>query len=350
MTARKGTTRPKRKASASSGPKRKRKVAAKDGKTPQEIARDILIKNGLLPTATREVRSTTPVKGKCGETLTREQRELIEERRRAALERRRFPSSSPGMLTKEQRERIEKRRQEALKKRRQTLQSAGANNARPTVADLATDAGSNRQQSRSWIEPSPAVQQRSRVVTPDNLPTANLAAEVDRSEFFWDDLEAAAEIVQWENEHMAKVALVRPPANTYNQELNTTEYGRGQQIQQGRQRPAISTIPSLSQELAAAAEIIEWEKKHEDSPEKSGKLSCHGDEQNLLYLSKASELSTKAFAASLKPKPHNSSCYLYTSLRITNRSPTYNPNRSSHRIANAKNRHQVSAIACVSSY
>ncbi|KAG1703812.1 hypothetical protein DVH05_006821 [Phytophthora capsici] len=270
MTARKGTTRPKRKASASSGPKRKRKVAAKDGKTPQEIARDILIKNGLLPTATREVRSTTPVKGKCGETLTREQRELIEERRRAALERRRFPSSSPGMLTKEQRERIEKRRQEALKKRRQTLQSAGANNARPTVADLATDAGSNRQQSRSWIEPSPAVQQRSRVVTPDNLPTANLAAEVDRSEFFWDDLEAAAEIVQWENEHMAKVALVRPPANTYNQELNTTEYGRGQQIQQGRQRPAISTIPSLSQELAAAAEIIEWEKKHEDSPEKSG--------------------------------------------------------------------------------
>ncbi|KAL3672118.1 hypothetical protein V7S43_002781 [Phytophthora oleae] len=311
MPARRGALRRKRGAPASSGPKRKKKVAAKKtqvtlaaekAKTPQEIARDIMIKNGLLPAAAtttqasilnREVGSTTPVKEKWGiavvsrspEMLTREQQERIEDRRRAALERRRLPSCSPGVLTKEQRERIEKRRQEALKKRKYALHSAGMNTVHPVAADLAPDTGKGEQlsvaplhyrqhQSRSWIEPSSTARQRSRVVTPENLPTANPTAEVEqaRPDFFWDDLEAAAEIVQWENERMAKVALVRPPVSTPSRELDTTEYGLGQQTHQGRaeaQRPAVSTIPSLSQELAAAAEIIEWEKKNEVSPEKS---------------------------------------------------------------------------------
>ncbi|POM75907.1 Hypothetical protein PHPALM_6927 [Phytophthora palmivora] len=94
----------------------------------------------------------------------------------------------------------------------------------------------------------------------------NVAVDTEqmRPEYFWDDLEAAAEIVQWENEHMAEVALVQPPAKTSN---DIDQLGFKQQIVQNKPKMQPLAVSTISQELAAAAEIIQWENEHEVSPE-----------------------------------------------------------------------------------
>ncbi|ETP20145.1 hypothetical protein F441_06077 [Phytophthora nicotianae CJ01A1] len=341
----KSTPRRKRGAPVSSGPKKKQSVAAKKkhvrelaragkwteiekmygkrllvkakayaeknrmGKTPQETAREILMKNGLLSSASQANTTPTALENQQEESgtrvnvprvntslrpsspnpLTKEQQELIEKRRQEALERRRLPTSPPGTLTKEQQERIEKRRREALEKRRR-VQNFGMNRVQPPAVIQPDPAHTSRygllpsvaplrhQQPPqvSRIEASrPTSNTTHRVVTPDNLPTTttNQAVEIEpaRPDYFWNDFEAAAEIVQWEHEHMAEAALVQPPAKTprdFNRQVDALQHSQHIQYEKPRTRtPPGSGIPSISQELAAAAEIIQWEKEHEIVPD-----------------------------------------------------------------------------------
>lgn len=240
----------------------------------------------------------------CLTTLTKEQHERAEKRRQEALKRRKPCFRSPGTLTKDQQERIEARRREALEKRRRaqrrgTAHARSLNLAQPPAilqSDSAYNLRQNLQSSTDLLSDqlpfrplstqtttSPEKTTTPRVVTPENLLGTNVAALnfQNRPEFFWNDLEAAAEIAQWENEHMAEAALVlsvdkSPLKDDPNPEA--FQPSLGQQVPQGSHNTRTSTrthsssvVPSISQELAAAAEIIRWENEHKigyDSPGK----------------------------------------------------------------------------------
>ncbi|KAG3109485.1 hypothetical protein PI124_g5186 [Phytophthora idaei] len=346
MPATKSAPRRKRGAAVSSGPKKKQAVAAKKkhvrelakagrwaeieklygkkilvkakmyaeknctSKTPQEIAREILMKNGLLSPASQAAANTTAtstgnqeeesrtrgnmpranasIPSNSTKPLTKEQQKLIERRRQEALERRR-PPSPLGALTEEQQERIEKRRREALEKRRRAKNSGMIHVQPPAVIqpDSADNSRYGLQPSVvpphylyqqppqvSRIEARPTASTSHRVVTPDNLPATNQVVKTQqtRPDFFWDDLEAAAEIAQWENEHMAEVTLVQPSlAKTprgFSRKDDALQHS--QRMRQGNPKtrtPPDSAISTISQELAAAAEIIQWEKEHEVFPD-----------------------------------------------------------------------------------
>ncbi|KAF4046658.1 hypothetical protein GN244_ATG01049 [Phytophthora infestans] len=269
-------------------------------KTPHEISCEILMKNGLLSRSSvvaaittttiggqREMpatrvnvpRSNASIHSSSPKPLTKEQRERIKKKRQEAFERRRLPSSPPGTLTKEQQERIEQRRREALEKRRRA-QNSEVCHVQPPVVIQPNLADTSRQSFQPSAAPlqnhqPPQVsrmQARSaisfhRVVTPDNLPAANPTVETEqtRPDYFWDDLEAAAEIVQWEHEHMAEAALVQPPAKTPRRENDAVRLA--QQIRQAAPKTRTPPTSSISQELVAAAEIIQWEKEHEVFPD-----------------------------------------------------------------------------------
>ncbi|KAF1775704.1 Rhodanese-like domain [Phytophthora cactorum] len=334
MPATKSAPRRKRGAAVSSGPKKNRQWQLRrstcgswlrrgDGlrlknyaeknrtsKTPQEIAREILMKNGLLSPASQAAANTTAtstgnqeeesrtrgnmpranasIPSNSTKPLTKEQQKLIERRRQEALERRR-PPSPLGALTEEQQERIEKRRREALEKRRRAknsgmihvqppavIQPDSADNSRYGLQPSVVPPHYLNQQPPqvSRIEARPTASTSHRVVTPDNLPATNQVVKTQqtRPDFFWDDLEAAAEIAQWENEHMAEVTLVQPSlAKTprgFSRKDDALQHS--QRMRQGKPKtrtPPDSAISTISQELAAAAEIIQWEKEHEVFPD-----------------------------------------------------------------------------------
>jgi len=174
-------------------------------KTPQEIAREILLKNGYLPSVAQ------------AEDRSSGQPEVLEPAARGG--------NSPDALTEAQQELIEKRRQDALKRRRRAQQVARPNVVPPDRVEaavlprgrppVAPDAERHRPPPRqARTAPGRSVYcTPHRVVTPENLPATNPVVEAEqvRPEYFWDDLEAAAEIVQWEKEHMAEVAIEQPP-------------------------------------------------------------------------------------------------------------------------------------------
>jgi hypothetical protein len=221
-------------------------------KTPQEIAREILLKNGYLPSVAQ------------AEDRSSGQPEVLEPAARGG--------NSPDALTEAQQELIEKRRQDALKRRRRAQQVARPNVVPPDRVEaavlprgrppVAPDAERHRPPPRqARTAPGRSVYcTPHRVVTPENLPATNPVVEAEqvRPEYFWDDLEAAAEIVQWEKEHMAEVAIEQPPKPQRDCRASCGVVG-----QQRQPQPAVSRASSLSQELAAAAEIIQWEKEHE---------------------------------------------------------------------------------------
>ncbi|GMF47305.1 unnamed protein product [Phytophthora fragariaefolia] len=247
-------------------------------KTPQEIAQDILLKNGYAPVAQQHAAPTG--------SISRTKLHPGPSARGSApvidLTEQDAPTSSPE-LTKEQQELIERRRQDALERRRRALKSAEPSvlvqphqnaNARNCLQPSIVPATEFRH--RQYHPPTqesmsrPSVQSSSkihRVITPDNLPTMTTAAatEQERPEYFWDDLEAAAEIVQWENEHMAEVTLDQSRVDDAPEKFHEG-YGILQDVSGGNQNlqpAAVSRIPSISQELAAAADIIQWENEHE---------------------------------------------------------------------------------------
>ncbi|KAE9008354.1 hypothetical protein PR003_g16261 [Phytophthora rubi] len=248
-------------------------------KTPQEIARDILLKNGYIPVAPQPAAKTAPASRakRSSEPSTRVNSLVVD------LTDQVEPSSSPGTLTKEQQELIERRRRDALERRRRAQKSVQlpvatqihpVENLRgrlmpssvlgPELEHRQYDPPPQAMRLSSNRPPAQPSSTTHRVVTPDNLPTANPAIEAEqvRPEYFWDDLEAAAEIVQWENEHMAEVALEKPSVAAVPKSFHG-EAG----IPHPQQVPEAPQIPSISQELAAAAEIIQWENEHEHSPE-----------------------------------------------------------------------------------
>ncbi|KAL7692466.1 putative Rhodanese-like domain, rhodanase, Rhodanese-like domain superfamily [Plasmopara halstedii] len=275
-------------------------------KTPQEIAREILVKNGLLSSASQSATMMTPTKEVketqlatnvnkslidtgISMTLTKEEHERVQKRRQEALQRRKHPIGSPKILTKKQQELIEMKRREALEKRRRSRHSAMAHaqtlniNQFPVVIDPdpADDARHSLQASFCQQPPfqtsSTKITSLSntipRVVTPDNLLGATSNKQT-RPEDFWKDFEAAAEIAQWENEHLAEAALAQSEKNIYREDNTDVlqspldEHVSKESFQ--TQHSPIPAIVSISQELAAAAEIIQWENEHGDrcdSPE-----------------------------------------------------------------------------------
>ncbi|CAI5711989.1 unnamed protein product [Peronospora farinosa] len=200
-------------------------------------------------------------------------------------------SSSPKTLTKEQLNLIETRRQEALARRRRIQQAARAPVYSPVV--IRPDSADHGLQSvivpiqEHHVSPPQDLRRTSsksagqsnsithRVVTPEKTPTTNKVVETEhvRPQCFWDDLEAAAEIVQWENEQMAEVALEQLPATTatnVNQEFGTLQHEVRQLTEVETPNIQPPAVVSLSQELLAAADIIQWEKEHEVPGDSSG--------------------------------------------------------------------------------
>ncbi|CAI5731613.1 unnamed protein product [Peronospora destructor] len=253
-------------------------------KTPLEIAHEILVKNGYLPSASQETAISTPAPSVDMENGTSTSEEIQVD---TTVQNNTSTASSPKTLTKEQLKLIETRRQEALARRRRIQQAATAPVSSPIVirpdsADhnlqsavvaiqehrLSPPQDSRRTSSRPAGQPNSITH---RVVTPEKTPTTNEVAETEhaRPQCFWDDLEAAAEIVQWENEQMAEVALEQLPATATNfdQEFGTVQHEVRQptEVETPNTRPP--AVVSLSQELLAAAEIIQWEKEHEVSSE-----------------------------------------------------------------------------------
>ncbi|EEY57314.1 uncharacterized protein PITG_11156 [Phytophthora infestans T30-4] len=64
---------------------------------------------------------------------------------------------------------------------------------------------------------------------------------------------------------MAEAALVQPPAKTPRRENDAVRLA--QQIRQAAPKTRTPPTSSISQELVAAAEIIQWEKEHEVFPD-----------------------------------------------------------------------------------
>ncbi|GMF25869.1 unnamed protein product [Phytophthora lilii] len=196
-----------------------------------------------------------------------------------------MPTNSPEILSKEQQELIEKRRREALERRKRAqhpiqppavIRSFPSDATRralqPTVdSELPTQQQQRCSSLGSIRHLVQSCKSTRRVVTPDTLPAKNPKVEKEqvRPEYFWDDLEAAAEIVQWENEHMAEAAMKQPTpevAGSFQRQSSPKQNAFEQQILAGEteaQLPGSSVIPSISQEIAAAAEIIQWENEHE---------------------------------------------------------------------------------------
>ena len=262
-------------------------------KTPLEIANEILIKNGYLPCVSDTAASRIPPAPIVHQTAGSGTRECGPERIIAAA-----APDSPVKLTKEQQKRIEMRRQEALERRRRVQQVARTYvHPPPAVIQPPRPPDEAHRRARQAVVPvqeqrllspqtskmgssSPDGQQKTdthRVVTVKSRPRTNVMAETKhaRPECFWDDLEAAAEIVQWENEHMAEVAL--EPQVPATKMAPDEECGGSQQSSHYRRElpTAIPNQPpaviSFSQELLAAADIIQWEKEHESLPEVPGK-------------------------------------------------------------------------------
>ncbi|CAI5731602.1 unnamed protein product [Peronospora destructor] len=258
-------------------------------KTPLEIAHEILVKNGYLPLASQETAISTPaplVNMENGTSTSDEiqQVDTIVQNNTSTAS----TASSPKTLTKDQLKLIETRRQEALARRRRIQQAATApvsspivirpdsadHNLQSAVAAIQEHHLSPPQDSRRRTSSRPAGQSNSithRVVTPEKTPTTNEDAETKhaRPQCFWDDLEAAAEIVQWENEQMAEVAVEQLPATATNsdQEFGIVQHEVRQPTEAETPNTRPPAVVSLSQELLAAAEIIQWEKEHEVSSE-----------------------------------------------------------------------------------
>ncbi|KAG7395227.1 hypothetical protein PHYBOEH_004032 [Phytophthora boehmeriae] len=276
-------------------------------KTPQEIALDVLRKNGYQPSVPQAPATTanTPAMSRPAGT-------------RARIATPACMPPVPGVksvgdpsekLTKEQQERIEKRRQEALERRKRAQQAATLPRPPPATVipyhptenvprqspmtaknvprqrpsdSAAIHSTRHRPPHFQCTKTKSSVQQsskRHRVVTPEHRPVTRPRVESEqmRHECFWDDLEAAAEIVQWEMDNMAEAALQHPSAKV-DQCSNGERAAAEQNVldlesNQHDDKPGkhgSSGIPSLSQELAAAAEIVQWELDHEGSAEVSG--------------------------------------------------------------------------------
>ncbi|KAL4137538.1 hypothetical protein PRIC2_001057 [Phytophthora ramorum] len=228
-------------------------------KTPQEIAHEILLKNGYLPSVPQQAAApVATVNRSLGSTI----RVGVPARNNTE------PHSSPETLTKEQHELIEKRRRDALERRKHAQQATGVKRVQPSAVPM--DHVANAAKTfQDGLQTMQSRDQTRRIVTPEHLPTTNSGAEAEhvRPEYFWDDLEAAAEIVQWEHEHMAEAALEQIPPKTPRGFDGTIQKASGRQMLRDEGSTRSHGISSLSQELAAAAEIIQWEKEHEISPE-----------------------------------------------------------------------------------
>uniref|UniRef100_A0AAV1UF33 Uncharacterized protein n=1 Tax=Peronospora matthiolae TaxID=2874970 RepID=A0AAV1UF33_9STRA len=272
-------------------------------KTPLEIANEILIKNGYLPCVPDTAASRTPPALIVHQTAGSGTRECRPERIIAAA-----APDSPVKLTKEQQKRIETRRQEALERRRRVQQVARTSvhpppaviqpsrpppdeahrRSRQAVVPVQEQHLLSSQISRRESSSSDGQQETDthRVVTVGSRPRTNVVAEIKhaRPECFWDDLEAAAEIVQWENEHMAEAAL-EPQAPAA--KIAPDEECGGSQQSSHYRRELPTAIPnqppaviSFSQELLAAADIIQWEKEHESLPEVPAALGSPGGDSS----------------------------------------------------------------------
>ncbi|KAL4176152.1 hypothetical protein KRP22_001106 [Phytophthora ramorum] len=254
-------------------------------KTPQEIAHEILLKNGYLPSVPQQAAApVATVNRSLGSTI----RVGVPARNNTE------PHSSPETLTKEQHELIEKRRRDALERRKHAQLATGVKRVQPSVVPMdhvANAAKTFQDGLQSSVAPESELRHRRlqpppqtieltrqtmqsrdqtrRIVTPEHLPTTNSGVEAEhvRPEYFWDDLEAAAEIVQWEHEHMAEAALEQIPPKTPRGFDGTIQKASGRQMLRDEGSTRSRGVSSLSQELAAAAEIIQWEKEHEVSPE-----------------------------------------------------------------------------------
>ena len=274
-------------------------------KTPLEIAHEILIKNGYLPSVP-ETSARGPLPAPAAHQTagsgTRDCRP--ESTAVVALD-------SPVKLTKEQQQLIETRRQEALARRRRVQQVARPHvHPPPAVIEPSRPPDEGLRQMRRATVP---IQEQQHLVPgqvsrlgssrPAGYPkaptqcgvteesSARTGSVVDetkhaRPECFWDDLEAAAEIVQWENEHMAEAALEQQQQLPATQIAPDEECGDTyQSSHHRRESPAVDnrppTVISFSQELLAAADIVQWEKERErDVPEVPGTLSSGFDHRS----------------------------------------------------------------------
>ncbi|CAI5710301.1 unnamed protein product [Hyaloperonospora brassicae] len=274
--------------------KAKTYVATLDGpkKTPLEIAHEILIKNGYLPSGpATSARRPLPAPAAHQTTAGSGTRDCRPESTAVVA------LDSPVKLTKEQQQLIETRRQEALARRRRVQQAARPHvHPSPAVIEPSRPFDEGLRQMRQATAPKQEQQHlvpgqvsrlgSSRPAGHPKAPTQCVVIEercartgsVDetkhaRPESFWDDLEAAAEIVQWENEHMAEAALEQQQQLPATQIAPDEECGDTyQSSHHRRESPAVDnrppTVISFSQELLAAADIVQWEKERErDVPE-----------------------------------------------------------------------------------
>ncbi|KAI9923230.1 hypothetical protein PsorP6_002018 [Peronosclerospora sorghi] len=252
-------------------------------KTPLEIAHEILIKNGYMASTSQTAVNAGTSTSHETESNTKAQQNISNSH------------SSATVLTEEQQKMIEAKRQEALARRRRKQQT-GRHDVRPPVIiqpDPTEEKCGHLRQARAPLQGHHVDPQTSpvescrpnhvlrtsnthRAVTPENNSTTT---EPARPDCFWDDLEAAAEIIQWENEHMAKVTLEQGSSKTASGlDREATDNLRGQTVSLKETKPSgLSDVPSLSQELAAAAEIIEWEQEHEVCSEVPAASVRHSD-------------------------------------------------------------------------
>lgn len=237
---------------------------------------------------------------------------MIEKRRQQALEKRRSLSSLPGTLTKEQQDRIEVRRKEALEKRRRAQQYEKAHAiTAPSPNVIQSDVIDKLQHGMhktfnqinqeatqvSWKKPSEASVDTTHCIVIPESPTPTISAtETDqvRPDDFWDDIEAAAEIVLWENEHQAEGALELPTENAVSNDNQNTNTSVSKQIRPGNVKVGTTSdaaIPSISQELVAAAEIIQWETNQENYMNASNNGVCRpSDDSDSDPVAKAPQL------------------------------------------------------------
>ncbi|CAH0478614.1 unnamed protein product [Peronospora belbahrii] len=271
-------------------------------KTPLEIAHEILVKNGYQLSSPQELTATTAT------PLVVETSES-EDRSDVVTAHQPLTTKSPEMLTKEQLKLIETRRQEALARRRR-VQLAGRDHSyfsaviQPDSAEYmrhhVPPAGVSIQghhlsslEGFGMASSRPDIQVNSephRVVTPDTISATDQVVDTAhaRSQCFWDDLEAAAEIVQWENEQLAEATLLQPPVTTATSSdhaFDTVQNEAQHHTEVEAATTQAAAVISLSQELLAAAEIIQWENEHEVSHElsainKQGDSSCSDHEHD----------------------------------------------------------------------
>ncbi|UIZ20590.1 hypothetical protein KXD40_001046 [Peronospora effusa] len=306
-------------------------------KTPLEIAHEILAKNGYLPSQETAISTTSaPFMNMEKGTSTSEEIQRVD----AHVQKNMSTLSSPKTLTKEQLNLIETRRQEALARRRRIQQAARAPVYSPVV--IRPDSADHGLQSvivpiqENHVSPPQDLRRTSsksagqpnsithRVVTPEKTPTTNKVVETEhvRPQCFWDDLEAAAEIVQWENEQMAEVALEQLPATTatnVNQQFGTLQHEVRQLTEVETPNIQPPAVVSLSQELLAAADIIQWEKEHEVPGMLYNRFNCYDDEPTHASNFLSTQLSINkvtAQVAIMSSRLHNFSCCLCRSPTI----------------------------------